>query len=120
MFNFTRALDRNADRWPDREAVVHGDRRLTNRELDRRVNALAAVLARLGIERGDVVAILLYNCPEFFEVTLAVNKLGAIFLPLNYRLAAPEWAYILGHAGAVVVVTEPEFLGGLDSVRSEL
>jgi len=120
MFNFTLALDRNADRWPERDAVVFGDRRLTNRALDERVNSLACGLSELGIGRNDVVAILLYNCPEFLETTLAVNKLGAIFLPLNFRLAPPEWAYILRHAGARTIVTEPEFVPGLQAIGADL
>ena len=51
MFNFTRALDRNADRWPDREVVVFGGRGLTNIDLSLRVNALAAALAKFGVKR---------------------------------------------------------------------
>lgn len=114
MFNIVRALDRNAHRWPDREALRWHDGRLTHRELHDRVNALAAGLQDLGIGRGDVVALLMQNCPEFFEATLALNKIGAIFLPLNFRLAEPEWEYILSHAGAKALVTQPAYL---DSAR---
>lgn len=120
MFNFTRALDRNADRWPDRESVVFAGRRLTNAALADRVNALAAGLAGLGIGRGDVVALLLHNSTEFLETTLAVNKVGGIFMPLNHRLAPPEWAYILNHAGAKAMVTESEFVGGLAAISGDL
>lgn len=120
MFNFSLILDRNLDRWPDREVITFGDRRITNRELHGRVNALAAGLASLGIERGDVVALLLYNCPEFLETVFAANKLGAIFLPMNYRLASAEWEYILGHAGAKAIVSEPEFQPGVDDIAPNL
>src|ERR1017187_7098043 len=120
MFNFTRALDRNADGWPDREAVVFEDRRLTNAALADRVNSLAAGFAELGVGRDDVVALLLYNGTEFLETTLAVNKVGGVFMPLNYRLAPPEWAYILNHAGAKAIVTEPEFVTGLEAINGDL
>ncbi|MBO0689581.1 MAG: AMP-binding protein, partial [Candidatus Dormibacteraeota bacterium] len=87
MFNSAATVDRNADRWPDREAVTQGARRLTNAGLLGRVQALAASLRDLDVGRGSVVAILLNNCPEFLEATLAVNRLGATWLPLNWRLA---------------------------------
>jgi fatty-acyl-CoA synthase len=120
MFNFSLILERNLDRWPDKTVITYGERRITNRELHGRVNALARGLADLGIQRGDVVALLLYNCPEFLESALAANKLGAIFLPLNYRLAPAECEYILGHAGARAVVTEPEFQPGVGGVVRNL
>jgi acyl-CoA synthetase (AMP-forming)/AMP-acid ligase II len=120
VYNFARALDRNADRWPDKEAIVFEGRRITNRQLDARVNALAAVLLGLGVERGDVVAILLHNCPEFLEATVAINKIGAVFLPLNFRLAAPEWRYIIGHAEARALITEPEFVESIESFEGDV
>ena len=120
MFNFSAILERNRERWPDREVIAYGDRRIDNRTLFERVNALARGMRELGIGRGAVVALLLYNCPEFLEVTFAVNKLGAVWLPLNYRLAAAEWRYILGHAGAEAIVTEPEFAPSIDAIAEEL
>ncbi|GIF25539.1 hypothetical protein Ate02nite_82690 [Paractinoplanes tereljensis] len=109
MFNLAGVLDRNADRAPDADAVIFRDTHLTHRQLHARVNALAAALREQGIGKGDVVAILLSNRPEFLEAALAANRLGAAFLPLNTRLAKPELDYILGHAGAGVVVTEDAF-----------
>ncbi len=120
MFNFSAILERNRERWPDREVIAYGDRRIDNRTLFERVNALARGMRELGIGRGAVVALLLYNCPEFLEVTFAANKLGAVWLPLNYRLAAAEWRYILGHAGAEAIVTEPEFAPSIDAIAEEL
>ena len=120
MFNFTRALDRNADRAPDREAVAFYEQRMTNRELSVRVNALAAGLLELGVGRGDVVALLTNNCPEYLEATLAINKIGAIFLALNFRLAPPEWQYILAHAQTRAIIAGPEFVGAIDSIAPQL
>jgi len=120
MYNFVRFLDRSSDRWPDREALLYVGRRLTNRELSTRVSALAASLRDRGFGRGDVVALLMNNCSEFLEAAFAINKLGAIFLPLNYRLAPPELAYILKHSGARGIITEIEFLGAVEDIQRRL
>ena len=113
MFNLAQTLDRNADRSPDAEAVIFRDTRLTHQGLYERVNALAAALREAGVGKGGIVAILMGNRPEYLETALAVNRLGAAFLPLNVRLAEPELEYILGHAGATVVVTEPAYAAAL-------
>jgi fatty-acyl-CoA synthase len=119
-FNFAELVGRHAERQPDREVLAMGERRVTHRELDARVNAVASGLRELGVGRGDVVALLLYNGIEFLETVFAVNKLGAVWLPLNYRLAADEWRYILGHAGARAIVTEPELQPAIDGLAAEL
>ncbi|HEY5840691.1 MAG TPA: AMP-binding protein, partial [Mycobacterium sp.] len=105
MFNIARSLDRNADRTPDADAVIFTGTRFTHAQLHTRVNALAAAFRQVGVGKGAVVALLLSNRPEFFEIALAVNRLGAAFLPLNVRLAEPELEYVLGHAGAVAILT---------------
>jgi fatty-acyl-CoA synthase len=119
MFNFTRLLDRNAERWPDGEALV-GSERVTHAELLARVEALALGLAAQGVARGDVVAIVSKNSIEFLELTFALNRIGAIFLPLNYRLAPAEWTYILNHSGAKGLVTEPEFIDQATALRADV
>ena len=68
--------------------------------------ALAAGLAARGVSKGDRVAILMTNRPEFVETALGANAIGAIAVPLNFRLAPDEVAFILGHSGAKVVVTD--------------
>ncbi|GAA5161490.1 long-chain fatty acid--CoA ligase [Amycolatopsis dongchuanensis] len=109
MDNFAGVLDHNVGRYPDKIVLTQGERRQTNREFLTRVNALAAGLRELGIGRGDVVALLLYNHLEFLEAVFALNRIGAAFLPLNYRLSPAEWEFILGHAEAAALLTEPEF-----------
>jgi fatty-acyl-CoA synthase len=109
VHNFASILDYHRAQRPDALAVAQDEHRLTVRQLHERVNQLAAGLAELGVGRGDVVGLLLYNRPEFLELVHAANRLGAVFLPLNYRLSEEEWQYILGHAQAKVIVTEPEF-----------
>ncbi len=98
MYNLTRSLDRNADRTPHEDAVIFRDTRLTHAQLLDRVNALAAAFGEAGVGKGDIVALLMGNRPEFLESALAVNRVGAAFLPLNVRLAEPELEYIITHA----------------------
>ena len=67
---------------------------------------MAGGLSEHGVGRGDVVALLSYNCPEFLETVFAANYLGAIAMPINWRLAAPEVRYILEHSGARALVCD--------------
>jgi fatty-acyl-CoA synthase len=120
MFNLARSLDRNADRTPDEAAVIFRDVVLTHRQLLDRVNALAAAFRAAGVGQGDIVALLMGNCPEFLESALAVNRVGAAFLPLNVRLAEPELEYIIRHAGAAAIVTEPGLAGPVAAISARL
>ena len=120
MFNLARSLDRNADRAPHEDAVIFRAARLTHRQLLDRVNGLAAALLEAGVGKGDIVALLMGNRPEFLESALAVNRVGAAFLPLNVRLAEPELEYIIRHAGAVAIVTEPDFAAPVAGLGARL
>jgi fatty-acyl-CoA synthase len=120
MFNLARSLDRNASINPDGDAVTFRDARLTHLELLGRVSALAAALREAGVRKGDIVALLMSNRPEFLESALAVNRIGAAFLSLNVRLAEPELEYILRHAGAVAIVTEPAFAAPVAAIGARL
>lgn len=118
MENFASTLDYHVDRRPEK-VVLRDDRvALTNRELFNRVNALAAALAGHGLEEGDVVAMLLPNRVEFVEIIYAVNRLGAVFLPINTRLAPDEWDYILTNSLASVIIADPSFVDALDTLSS--
>ena len=85
---------------PAKEAVVDGEKRLSYRELNRRVNRLSHALLAMDLQIGDRVAILSYNRLEFLEVIMAAAKLGLILVPLNWRLTASELAFILNDSGA--------------------
>ena len=93
---------------------------LTHLQLLDRVNALAAAFLKAGVGKGDIVALLMGNRPEFLESALAVNRVGAAFLPLNVRLAEPELDYIIRHAGAVAIVTEPGFAAPVAAIGGRL
>ena len=84
-------------------------RSYNNLEFNRRVNRLANSLPGVGVKRGDRVAALFPNNPEFLELLFAAGKIGAIMVPLNFRLAPPELAYILEDSGSRVLLYTPEF-----------
>jgi len=98
--------------FSDREAIVDVDeagavrRRITYAELKARVGATAAALVELGVKPGARVAIVAKNRVEHLELMFACARLGALFLPINWRLAPPEVGYILGDATPAVVVVE--------------
>ena len=103
-------LAHHADRTPDKAITVFEGETITYGEMADRVAALAGGLAERGVGPGDVVAILSYNCPEFLEALFAANHLGAIAMPINWRLAAPEVRYILEHSGARALVCDEALL----------
>ncbi|GAA3444592.1 acyl-CoA synthetase [Planomonospora venezuelensis] len=98
---------RRARRTPDRIAVVHEGHQVTYRELHERVLRLAHALRGLGVGRGDRVAYLGPNHPAFLETLFAAGALGAVFVPLNTRLAVPELAFNLSDSGTSVLVHAP-------------
>lgn len=100
------ALDRHATMQPGRHAIRFGETSITWRELQVRVQGLATSLVDRGIGSGDRVAILMGNRPEFVEVVLAAHRIGAIAVPLNFRLTAPEVAFILGDSGASILFVD--------------
>ena len=97
-------LAQNARRYPDKVALVCGDRRLTFAGLDARGNRLANALAARGVGCGDRVALAMPNGIELVEAMAAVLKLGALIVPLSTRLTAQEIAYILGHCEPAAVL----------------
>ena len=102
-------LKRTASVYPDRLAVVHGDRRFTWRETERRCRALASALTGLGIGKGDTVAVFAPNVPAIFEAHFGVPMTGAVLNTINIRLDAETVAFILAHGEARVLLTDREF-----------
>jgi len=104
-------LARAALRRPDAEAVVDGQRRLTYGELDARAAAAARGFGRLGVARGDRVLLALRNRLEHVVAYWALQKLGGVAVPVNFRLAANELRYLLGDSGAKVALYEESTSG---------
>ena len=88
---------------------VERERRFTFAGVNARCNRTANALSALGVARGDRVALLLMNPVEFTEAFFAILKLGAVVVPLNWRLVADELAFILGDSGAVALIYDEEF-----------
>ncbi|GAA2403489.1 long-chain fatty acid--CoA ligase [Actinomadura vinacea] len=109
---------RRARKTPRRTALVHDGRTLAYADLDERVTRLAHGLRSLGVRRGDRVAYLGPNHPSFLETLFAAGALGAVFVPLNTRLAAPEIAYQLADSGTSVLVCGPAHAGLADELRA--
>ena len=110
-------LERSASVWAGRPAAVEGDRVWTYAEHFERV---ARAAGALGVEPGDRVATLLPNTAAMLELHYAVPGAGAVLVPLNVRLAAPEYAYILEHSGARVVFASEELRDVLEKALREL
>ncbi len=103
-----RFLERSAYVWADRPAVVSGKDTWTYAEHHDRVRRAAGALRELGVEPGDRVAALLPNVHEMLELHYAAPGIGAVLVPLNTRLTPEDYAYILDHSGAKVVVVNEE------------
>lgn len=102
-------LKRAAHIYPDRDAVVHGERRYTYRQLHQRARRLASALERVGVQPGDRVAVLAPNVPELLEAHYGVPGAGAVLVSINIRLEAKTIAFILRHSAAKVLICDREF-----------
>lgn len=108
--NWFGVLAHHATRNPDKAITVFDGQTTTYGDMAQRATALAGGLADRGVGPGDVVALLSFNCPEFLETVFAANYLGAIAMPINWRLAAPEVRYILEHSGASALVCDDSLI----------
>jgi len=97
-----------AEAEPGRTALITSGRATTYRSLDQGANCVAQRLAALGVGHGDRVAVRMRNCAELFMVWNGCARLGALVVPVSYRLTAPEVAYIVGDSGAVVYLHDDQ------------
>jgi fatty-acyl-CoA synthase len=115
--NWANQLARHALMQPDATALRFLGHTTTWGELDRRVTALAVALSRRGVGFGDRVLILMLNRTEYIESLLAANLLGAIAVPVNFRMTPPEVAFLVGDCEATVVITESVLASVATAVR---
>jgi fatty-acyl-CoA synthase len=106
--------------YPKREAVVDGDLRLNYEEFFGRCDAWSAALQALGVKQGDRVAYIAPNTHAQLESFYAVPQIGAVLVPLNYRLIADDFAYMIEHSGARLVCADADYLETVDSIRSKI
>ena len=113
-------LEHHARRTPDKPLAVHGDHTITYEGMAGWSARLAAGLAQRGVGFGDVVALLSYNSNAFLATIFAANSLGAVAMPINWRLAAPELRYVLEHSQARVLVCGADLIELADEATKDL
>src|SRR5438270_15649 len=106
--------------YPEREAVVDGELRLSYEQFFDRCDAWSAALQALGVKQGDRVAYIAPNTHAQLESFYAVPQIGAVLVPLNYRLLPADFAYMIRHSGSCIVCAHSDYLDAVDSIRSEL
>jgi fatty-acyl-CoA synthase len=106
--------------YGNREAVVDENRRLTYAAFFDRCDRWSAVLQQLGVKRGDRVAYIAPNTLAHLEAYYAVPQIGAVLVPLNYRLIGSDFSYLLQHCGARLVCVHASYLDTIDAIRGEL
>jgi 3-oxocholest-4-en-26-oate---CoA ligase len=118
--NFADIWEQIADAFPDAPAQIHGDRRLTWAEFDRRADGIAKTLLDLGVERQDKVAQYLYNCPEYLESLYGAVKASLVPVNTNYRYSSDELVYLWDNADAVCVVFHGTFTPVIEDIRDRV
>jgi fatty-acyl-CoA synthase len=118
--NVSEWIARNAEATPGKVAIRFPGRELSYAELAALIDRLAGALARSGVKRGDCVAFLGFNNPEMLALLFASARLGALFMPLNWRLAGPEHQQMLQDCPPSVLFVEPHYLAQTDAFRDAL
>jgi len=113
-------LTKTARIFPDKPALIHGNRQLTYAQFDARVNRLANALQGLGLKQGENVAILQYNYPQTYESMFACFKSGIGAVPINFRLHPKEFSFIIDHSESKAVILSPEFNETIMEVRDRI
>jgi len=106
--------------YPDRIGVVDGESRFTYREFFERCDRWSAALQKLGVQVGDRVASISPNTHAHLESFYAVPQIGAVVVPINFRLTAADFAYIVKHSGTSLVCVHAQYLDVVDSIRDQI
>jgi fatty-acyl-CoA synthase len=110
-------VQRWAELTPEKPAILFQDDVITYKDLSRRSDRTACWLQSLGIEKGDRVAVMLYNCPEFLDLFLACSRLGAIFVPINFRITARELDFFIKNCRPRLFVHSSAFTATVSSLN---
>ncbi len=113
-------FDFSAREYPDTPFAILGDRTMTYREAAAEVNRLAHALIGAGLQPGDRIAVLSKNSIEYAVMYYAASKAGVVPVPMNYRLAPPEWTYIINDAGAKLIMASSAYAGAIDDIKGDL
>jgi long-chain acyl-CoA synthetase len=113
-------LAESAGKYAERVAVIHGDRRITYRKLERAACALANHLRSEGLGKGDKVALMLPNCPEFIIAYFGIQKMGGVAVTLNVQSTSYELRHLLGNSDSKCLITQDTLAKRLEEIREEL
>lgn len=113
-------IQRSAEVYPDKIAIIHRDQRYTYREFGERVNRLASALRASGLQKGDRVAFLCPNIPQMLEAHFGVLLAGGVLVSINTRLSAGEIEYILNHSGSRFLFSDTELGEGIRAIHAGL
>src|SRR5258708_17322566 len=111
MLNLSRCIASHSRRTPDRCALKYRGEDSSYAQFDNRIRKVGGWLASRGIGAGDVVAVLMKNSAALLELVFATSHIGAVFLPINYRLSADEVGYIVSNSGARLLIADEELAG---------
>ncbi|MBI5584724.1 MAG: AMP-binding protein [Deltaproteobacteria bacterium] len=114
------ALRASACKLPDKTAFIFKDRRVSYQDFEERVNRLANGLRTTGYRPGDHIAVLAFNCIEYFEILFACAKAGLVVAPINFRFVGPEIEYIINHSDSIALIYEAHFREAVRDCRSRL
>ncbi|MHA1276934.1 MAG: class I adenylate-forming enzyme family protein [Candidatus Helarchaeota archaeon] len=118
---FKEAIYIKAKHYPkDRIAIIYGDEKITWKELNSQINKMANALKNLGIKKGDKVAFLFYNSPQFIITNIGIQELGAIPVPMNFRYVASEMEFLLNNSDAVAFIFDDDALPELQKIRDRI
>lgn len=115
-----RILEKTYENAPKRTAVLCGDACYSYAQFKHRVDRLASGLVSLGIQKGDRIALIHRNCHRFMEMYFAAAKTGSVLVPINYRLSAEDFVYILNDSQAKLLIAQPDLSSCLDDKKAEL
>lgn len=106
--------------YPQKVAIIDGEKQFTYQEFGQRVDQLSAALLKAGIKKGDHVAVMLPNTHNMLECFYGICQLGAVLVPLNYRLSAEDLEYIISHSDAKMLIVDEEFSAPIEQIESRL
>ena len=118
--NIAELLILNANRYPQKTAIIYKGKRITYSELNSKVNQIARGLLDFGIGVGDKVGYLLPNSNQLIEIYFAIQKIGAIAVPLNFRLVPREISYLVNAGDCKALIFSDQFISKVDAIKLEL
>ncbi|QDI92301.1 long-chain-fatty-acid--CoA ligase [Salicibibacter halophilus] len=106
--------------YPEKTAVIDGEKHFTYKEFGERTDRLAIALDEAGVQKGDHIAVMIPNTHYMLESFYGICQLGAAMVPLNYRLSAEDLEYIINHSDAKMLIVDEEFTGPIEEIREKL